>query len=227
MNNFFYKNLLKYNTKCIFVYYMDKLTSKEQEALRAIRNSIMHHGRFPGVRELMRLMDYKSSRSAAILLEQLEQKKFVEKKSGGGYLLMKDISVEKDRAQTVDVPLVGSAACGMPILAEQNVEAMIPVSIELARPPHKYFLLHASGDSMNEAGIEDGDLVLVKQQDIAESRDIVVALIDDQATIKEIQIKSDSVLLMPRCKDERKYQPIILTSDFRIQGKVIKSISKG
>jgi len=202
---------------------MEELTFKELETLRSIRNTIMHYGRFPGVRELMRLLNYKSPRSAAVLLEQLEKKKFIEKKKDGGYRLIQDISTDSDRAQTVDVPLVGLTSCGIPILAEQNIEAMLPVSVKLAKPPYKYFLLKVQGNSMNKAGIEDGDLVLVKQQDVAQSGDLVVALIDDDATIKELQIKSDTVVLVPRSTEDI-HQPIILTKDFKIQGVVAKVI---
>ena len=69
-----------------------------------------------------------------------------------------------DSEQTVEVPVVGRAACGMPILAEENIEEMIPVSTKIAAPPYKYYMLRAKGDSMDQAGISDGDMVLVRQQ---------------------------------------------------------------
>ena len=125
--------------------------------------------------------------------------------------------------KTVDVPLVGSAACGLPILAEQNIETYIPVSVKLAKPSNKYFLLRAKGNSMNEAGISNGNLVLVKQQYRAENGDRVVALIDDEATIKEYYNKGDTIVLKPK-STEKKHQPIILTRDFKIQGIVIAVI---
>jgi repressor LexA len=108
-------------------------------------------------------------------------------------------------------------------LAEENIEAMIPVSVKLAKPPNKYFILKAKGDSMNEREINDGDMVLVKQQNYAEDTDLVVALIDDEATIKELKINSENILLIPRSTN-KKYQPIILTRDFMVQGIVISTI---
>lgn len=78
-------------------------------------------------------------------------------------------------------------ACGSPIFAEENIEAKIPVSIHFAKPPHKYFFLRAKGDSMNKRNIDDGDLILVREQHTANDKDIVVALIDDEATIKEFK----------------------------------------
>lgn len=119
--------------------------------------------------------------------------------------------------QTVKVPLLGSVACGTPIFAQENIEAYIPVSTHFIKPSNKYFILKASGDSMNEAGINDGDLVLVKQQQIANDKDLVVALIDDEATIKEFHKKQNMIILKPK-STEKKHQPIILTEDFRIQG---------
>ena len=125
--------------------------------------------------------------------------------------------------RTVNIPLLGTIACGSPILATENIEAEIPVSIDLIKGSSKYFLLRARGDSMNEVGINDGDLVLVKQQSTAENGDFVVALIDDEATIKEFHKNSDAILLKPR-STEQKHQPIILTRDFRIQGIVVATI---
>jgi len=202
---------------------MKNLTVKELEALRYIRNFIMHHGKFPGVRELMRGLDYKSPRSSAVLLAQLQEKGVIDKKSDGRYQLIQNVELEDERAQTVDVPLIGSVACGLPILAEENIEAMIPVSVKLAKPPNKYFILKANGDSMNEKGINNGDLVLIKQQNYAEDKDLVVALIDDEATIKELKINSENILLIPR-SDNKKYQPIVLTRDFLVQGIVVSTI---
>lgn len=119
--------------------------------------------------------------------------------------------------QTVKVPLLGNVACGAPIFAQENVEAYIPVSTKLIKSSNKYFILRARGDSMNEAGINDGDLVLIKQQQVANDKDLVVALIDDEATIKEFHKKQNMIILKPK-STEKKHQPIILTEDFRIQG---------
>ncbi len=199
------------------------LTKNESEAVRIIRNSLLHKGEFPTVRELMIEMEYKSPRSAAVIMEQLIEKGILKRKIDGG-LQLKDVSPEeRGSAQTVDVPLVGSVACGMPMLAEQNVDAMIPVSVKLAKPPHRYFFLRANGDSMNEKGINNGDMVLVKQQSTANNGDLVVALIDEEATLKEFYHYGDSIILKPRSSN-KKHQPILLTSDFQIQGLVITTI---
>ena len=101
---------------------------------------------------------------------------------------------------------------------------MISVSIKLSLPPHKYFLLKAKGDSMNEKGINDGDSILVRQQTTAKNGDVVVALIDNEATIKEFHVFDETIVLRPRSRNSR-HKPIILTRDFQIQGIFVTSIA--
>jgi len=203
----------------------DKLTLKESEALRYIRNSLMHRGRTPSVRELMAYLKYKSPRSATLIINGLIDKGFLKKKVGGDLkLLVRDFEpTSGNHARTVNVPLVGRVACGLPILAEENIEAMIPVSTSLAHPGSRYFFLRAVGDSMNEVDINDGDFVLVRQQQTADDGDIVVALIDDETTIKEFHRKKNAVILKPKSTN-KKHHPIILTSNFEIQGVVVTTI---
>ncbi len=124
-------------------------------------------------------------------------------------------------------PIDGTMAfsCGLPILAQENIEAMIPVSVSIAKPGSKYFLLRALGDSMDKSGINDGDIVIVRQQSNAENGQKVVALIDDSATIKEFYRKDGFVVLKPNSTNSQN-QPIILTEDFKIQGIVISVIPK-
>lgn len=202
----------------------ENLSTKAKEALRHIRNFLMQQGKMPSTRELMKEMKYKSPLSPMLLLNELAVNGFLEKKSDGTYLLLKDLHAGES-ARTVAVPLVGIASCGLPMLAQENIEAMIPVSTALAKPGSKYFLLRAKGDSMNEAGISDGDLMLIKQQAAANNGQYVVALIDDEATVKEYQHKGHFITLLPK-SDNKKYQPIILTQDFQIQGVVVATIPK-
>jgi repressor LexA len=132
--------------------YMKKanLSPKQLDAIRQIRNCMMHKGRLPSVRELMTALGYKSPRSAALIIEELVQKGILKKRSDGDLQLVKDPEPNSAHAQTIDIPLVGLVTCGMPISAKENIEGYIPVSITLARPGSKYFLLRASGDSMNK-----------------------------------------------------------------------------
>lgn len=198
-------------------------TLKQSEALRHIRNWIMHKGTTPSVRELMIEMKYKSPRSAAIIINELIEKGFLKKKSDRTIQLVRDDLTHEHHARTINVPLVGSVACGVPILAQENTEALIPISIALAKPGGKYFLLRAEGDSMNAVNINSGDLVLIRQQPSADNGNLVVALIDDQATIKEFHLSKGTIVLYPRSKNP-KHKPIVLTKDFQIQGIVVATI---
>jgi repressor LexA len=200
------------------------LNEKELKALKCLRNFFMHNGRFPSVREFATELGYSSSRSAYIALSTLIDKGAVRRKEDGQLQLIFN-GDQSIHAQTVDVPLVGVVACGMPILAQQNIEAYFPVSTKFAVPSSRHFLLRAKGNSMDLAGINDGDLVLVKQQATAENKDIVVALVDDTATIKEFHKSHNAILLFPKSSDSS-HKPIVLTDDFMIQGKVVTAISK-
>jgi len=134
------------------------------------------------------------------------------------------VAKESSISDTVEIPLVGSVSCGLPIFAEENIEAQIPVSTKLIRKSANYFLLRAFGDSMNKKGINSGDLLLIKQQQVAESGDLVLALVDDDATVKEFIDNGNTIVLKPHSTNP-KHQPIILTNDFRIQGVVENIIS--
>ncbi|XVJ64995.1 MAG: repressor LexA [Lacibacter sp.] len=201
----------------------EQLSVKAKEAFKHIRNWIMKYSMIPSVRELMQVMGYKSPRSAMLLMAELEENGFLERKADGSYKMVKDLSTN-ETARTVAVPLVGSISCGGALLAEENVEAYIPVSTSLVKPGYKYFLLRAVGDSMNEAGINPDDLVLVRQQSTAENGQRVVALIDDDATLKEFQHKGNVIALVPRSSNP-KHKPIILERNFQVQGVIITSIS--
>jgi len=202
------------------------LSDKELEALKIIRNSLVHQGRIPSVRELMIGLGYKSPRSSAVLLKNLEEKEILRKKSDGSYQVV-DFEIPEDfgsRAQTVKIPLLGSVACGMPIFADENIEAEVSISIELIKSGYKYFLLRAEGDSMDEAGINNGDLLLIRQQQDAENGDRILALIDEEATVKEYNKSNGMVILKPKSSNKT-HQPIILNDNFRIQG-IIENVIK-
>jgi len=201
----------------------ENLSIKAREALKHIRSWVMQYGKIPSVRDLMGKMEYKSPRSAMLLMNELEENGFLEKKGDGSYKMVKDLST-LTMARTISVPLVGSITCGGPLLAEENIEAYIPVSISLVKAGSKYFLLRAVGDSMDKAGINSGDIVLVKQQNVAENGQNVVALIDDDATLKEYQHKGNIVALIPRSNNPQ-HKPIILEREFQIQGIIITTIS--
>jgi repressor LexA len=201
----------------------EKLTSREIEALREIRSAIRHLEKFPSVRELMVVMRYRSPRSVSVLLQNLEEKGYLQRDFRGNLQLVEDAKVFKNSIDTIDIPIVGSAQCGALSFAEQNIEGFVRVSTKLAPRDKQHFLLRAEGDSMNEAGIMHGDLVLVRVQNFAENGNRVVALVDDEATIKEFHRRDDVVILQPRSSNPE-HQPIIVSDSLQIQGIVVTAI---
>ncbi len=200
-----------------------QLNNQDLKAIRHIRNWLIQHGTSPSVRQLMTALGYKSPRSAQDILAKLRKYKIVKKTKSGGFQLINDPKSSISHAQTVNVPIVGVVSCGQPILAEENIEGFIPVSTSMAKPGSKYFILRASGNSMDLAGIKNGDLALVRQQSTAQNGDNIVALIDDSATIKEYSYTKNAVVLKPKSSDPT-FKPIILTENFQVQGVVMNVI---
>lgn len=199
-------------------------TPKELETIRYIRNQLIHRGVAPTVRDVMTFLSYKSPHSAMLFLDKLKDSGIVARDTKTGKLkLLRDPEHELHHAMTVDIPLVGNVPCGLPLLAEENIETYVPVSTRWVKPPHKYFLLRAVGDSMNKKGIQDGNLVLVKQQPDADDGQSVVALINDEATVKELHRTDNAIILKPQSTN-LDHKPIVLTDDFQIQGVVITAI---
>ncbi|MBU1131411.1 transcriptional repressor LexA [Patescibacteria group bacterium] len=200
----------------------NSLNNKEIQALRCIRNSLIHRDKSPSLRELMKELGYKSSLSPMLIVNKLIKLGFL-KRDGRNLTIIKELGNNQEHAKTIDIPLVGTAPCGAPILAEENIETTIPVSTELAKSGYKYFLLRTIGDSMNKENIEDGDLALVKQQQAADNGDVIIALIDNEATIKKFYRANDAIILKPSSTNPI-HKPIILNEDFIIQGKVVSII---
>jgi len=198
------------------------LSDKENSALKEIRNSIINFGRCPSLRYLMKVLGYRSPRSASLLINKLISKGILRRNASGALQIIKDFE-NKENMQTIDIPLLGTAPCGMPIFAEENVQAVFPVSTKLARPPHKYYLLRAKGDSMNKKGIEDGNIILIRKQQMAENGDIIVALVDNEVTIKEYSATRHAVVLKPRSTN-KEHKPIVAVNDFQVQGVVVTVI---
>lgn len=199
------------------------LSPKHIKAIKHIRNWLVHNGRTPSVRELMVALGYKSPKSSQDILSDLRKLGIIKKMESGDYMLIGSPDLGPIHAQTVNIPLVGLVACGEPILADQNIESYIPISVSFIKPGFQYYLLRAEGNSMDRAGINDGDLVLVRQQPTAAEGDKVVALIDDGATIKYFHKSKNAIILKPKSSN-RHHKPIILTDDFQIQGVVITII---
>src|SRR5712664_3067364 len=200
---------------------MDRTAKKDLQGYAFIRNQILHSGVTPSLREIGRVVGHVSPRSVQLMLQRLQKRGLLSYESGVVKLSSRKVSSMTEN--TISVPLVGSVACGLPSLAEQDPEALIEVSTKIARPSHTYFLLRAKGSSMNKSGIKDGDLVLVRQQPTADDGEKVVALINDEATIKHFHRENDVVVLMPKSTDKG-HQPIVLSDEFLVQGIVVATL---
>ena len=195
----------------------NNLSDKDKKAFALIRNKIIHYGKSPTLSEINEVTGGKSPRSASLVVERLIEAKMI-KKNGRNLSLLNSYS--NNSVSTINVPLVGSVACGTPLFAEENIQTHIQVSLALAKKGFTYFLLRADGDSMNEAGISSGDLLLIRQQTTAENGDKVVVLINDEATVKFFERVNNAVILRPKSKNKT-HKPIILTDNCMIQGVVV------
>ena len=201
-----------------------KLTPKQEEFFNLLSDYIRREKIPPTNREILKLMGLKSPRSIAQYLDVLEEGGYIQR--GKGARNIRVVKSPYDRnysSKTVKVPVLGYVPCGAPFLAEENIEKTVAVSDKIAKPPYKYFILKAVGDSMDKVGINDGDLVLARQQMTANDGDIVVALIDDAATVKQLRLHRDCITLEPKSTNP-KHNPIVLERDFRIQGVIVRSM---
>lgn len=206
-----------------------RLTPQQLLFLERLLQFQAREGVPPTVREMQALGGFRSPRSVAQFLDALEAAGYIDRAAGARNVrILKrpaDAAIP-DRANTVAVPVIGRVAAGQPILAAENIEEYIPVSTRLARGHWRYFILRVRGDSMDRAGIHDGDLVLVRQQDTADPGNHVVALINEDATVKRLRIARDAILLEPMSSNPI-HKPIVVDRDFRVQGVVVATIPKG
>jgi len=191
-----------------------------------IRNSVP-----PTVEELRRLLGVGSTRTVLRYLDALKEEGYIERWSGARGLRMRKRPVATG-LETRVVAIVGEAPAGQLMPAEENILGQVQLPKEFFKPPSsKFFLLRVRGDSMNRAKIEgqtieDGDLVLVRQQERADPGKIVVALVDGEAIIKKLVKGHGYYVLQPESTNP-KHRPIIFAQDFRIQGIVCKVFKKG
>lgn len=199
---------------------MRELTARQREVLAFIRTFTQRHGVPPTVREIGEHFRV-TPRAAFDHLRALEKKGALRRRLAAGRTSRALILADRGWA-TREVPVLGRIAAGAPLLAEENREGSLPVGVEwLAGKGEEVFALRVRGESMVNAHIVDGDLVLVRQQTSAEPGDIVAALLDNEATVKRFGREGDAVLLKP---DHPTMLPIVVRpgqKDFKILGKVI------
>ena len=174
-----------------------KISAKQKEILEYIKGEILSKGYPPAVREICEAVDLKSTSSVHSHLETLEKNGYIRRdptKPRAIEILDDDFNLT--RREVVNVPIVGHVAAGEPILATENIENYFPIPVEYM-PNEETFMLKVKGESMINAGIFNGDNVLVKKQPNAENGDIVVALVDDSATVKTFYKEDGYYRLQP------------------------------
>lgn len=201
------------------------LEEKDKKAYSMIRNRLINGVDSPTLAEINEVLGTTSPRSAVLSLERLEKAGLIRRMPGNKIRLTSESINDNKSISTVDIPLVGTIAAGIPILAQENLEAMIPVSTAFARPGSKYFLLRVKGNSMNLAqvrgvNIDDNCIVLVRQQPSADEGEIVVALLNDVATVKVLKRARGAIILQPK-STKAIHRPIVITEDCIIQGIVV------
>ena len=194
-----------------------KITKKQEEILEYIKDQIMNRGFPPAVREICEAVNLKSTSSVHAHLETLEKNGYIRRDPTKPRAIeILDDNFNMVRRELVNVPVVGRVAAGEPILATENVESYFPIPAEYG-PKNPTFMLTVKGDSMINAGIFSGDHLLIEQKSTAENGEIIVALLDDSATVKTFYKEDGHYRLQPQ---NDAMEPII-TDDVQILGKVI------
>ena len=196
-----------------------KISDKQREILEYIKAEILNKGYPPAVREICEAVKLKSTSSVHAHLETLEKNGYIRRDPTKPRAIeIVDENFNLTRREMVNVPIVGRVAAGEPILAVENIENYFPIPAEFM-PNEQTFILQVQGESMVNAGILDGDYILVEQQTTANDGDMVVALVDDSATVKTFYKENGYYRLQP----ENDFMEPIIVSDVMIMGKVIET----
>ncbi len=191
-----------------------KALTKSQQNVYDYIFECSQQGKVPSVREICKATGFNSTSTVHLHLKRLEEKGYIEREKG----LNRCIKIVGED-NSVNIPLVGRVTAGTPILAIEEIESYIPIDINLKRG-RELFALHVQGDSMVNAGIYDGDIIVIHKTSAAENNEIVVAMIDDEATVKRFFKEEGHYRLQP---ENEAYEPII-AEEVTILGKVISLI---
>jgi len=185
--------------------------AKLNQLLEFVKTFQVKEGRSPSIRQVMKAMNFSSTSLAQRYIKKLNERNLIERDSFGKVITPTNLQAGK----TIVAPLVGKVACGTPILAQENIEGLFKLPVEIFGT-ERLMILRAQGDSMTGVGINDGDLIFSTITNDAKNGDIVVALIDDSATVKRLYKKKGYAILHP---ENPKYEDI-KTKDLIIQGVV-------
>ncbi|MDD2968740.1 MAG: transcriptional repressor LexA [Lachnospiraceae bacterium] len=193
-----------------------KITGKQKEILEYIKDEILKRGYPPAVREICEAVNLKSTSSVHSHLETLEKNGYIRRDPTKPRAIeIVDDSFQMVRREMASIPIIGRVAAGQPILAEENIEGYFPIPVDMV-PNADTFVLNVKGDSMINAGIYSGDQIFVEKCNTARNGDMVVALIDDSATVKTYYKENGHYRLQP----ENDSMDPIITDHLEILGKV-------
>ena len=193
-----------------------KITEKQSQILEYIKSEILNKGYPPSVRDICQAVNLKSTSSVHSHLETLENYGYIRRDPTKPRTIeIIDDNFNLVRREVVNVPMVGTVAAGQPILAIENIDNYFPIPSEYM-PNEETFMLKVKGESMINAGILDGDNILVKRQNTAKNGDMVVALVEDSATVKTFYQENGHIRFQP----ENDYMDPIILPDVEIIGKV-------
>ncbi len=201
---------------------MRTLTPKQRAFLGTLLRCIRQSGESPTIRDLQEAAGLRSSRTVIQYLNALEKAGVITRGDGPRNIR---IVRQASTANTAGVPVIGRVAAGQPILAEENFVDEIQVDRAIAPSGHRYYFLEVQGDSMDNAGIQDGDYLLVRYQEAADDGAIVVVLVNDSATVKRLRRSRDVAILQPVSSNPM-HRPIIVGADFMVQGVVVASFPR-
>lgn len=194
-----------------------KITAKQQEILTYIKDEILRRGYPPAVREICEAVHLKSTSSVHSHLETLEKNGFIRRDPTKPRAIeICDEGFQMIRSEMTSLPIIGNVAAGQPIFADENIENYFPVPAEIVPAGEPSFILKVRGESMVNAGILDGDQILVQSCKDAHNGQMVVALIDDSATVKTFYKEDGHIRLQP---ENDAMEPIIV-NDCQIIGRV-------
>ncbi len=196
---------------------MIELTQKEKDIFDYINDCIEKNGYAPSVRDICSAVGIKSTSSVHEYLRRLETKGYIKKSSGKSRALSLESGVSSESSKMKKVPILGKVTAGQPILAVENYEGFVDFPVTMARGKANLFALRVMGESMIEAGILDGDIVVVESKRYADDGEIVVAMIDDEATVKRFYKDNGRIRLQPA---NHTMEPIY-TKEVMVLGKVI------
>ena len=201
---------------------MIQLKPKEQRVYDYLKEKIASQGYARSVREICADLNIKSTSTAHMYVERLASKGLINRENGKSrtMILAENEEIKKSEGNSYNVPVIGQVAAGTPILTAQNFDGYIGFSSEKKYQPDLLFALHVKGDSMKDIGILNGDIVVVEKREYADNGEIVVAMIDDEATVKRFFKENGRYRLQP---ENSEMQPIY-ADEVSVLGKVVADI---